>query len=85
MVDSLSKNLENIVNYTGNMAPHIILDAIVGMHRTNQQAFWKNMAYVMNMYSELPKERYFDLRNEASREWCRAASESVGDIYLPFI
>jgi hypothetical protein len=56
-----------------------LLETLRLEHRTLQQNFWRVMQCLMTRYAEAPS----DLRNEASVEWTRKASEV--EAFFPYI
>jgi len=58
-----------------------IVEALNHEHRTLQQSFWRVMYEVMKKYGA---DDWCDLRNEASKEFCREVTEKI-EAYFPHV
>lgn len=82
--EEATKVLVNLTNAYGSekAVAEGIVEALTKEHNTLQQSFWRAMQMVIKAYSE---EKYVDLRNEASRDYCKAAAKLADDHHLPLI
>jgi len=81
-IESAMKVIADRLNFMGHgdVCIRSMLGSINKMHRTIQQNFFRAIARVIKEYSQ---QEYSDLRNKASKEWCKRVAE-IED-YFPFI
>jgi hypothetical protein len=85
---NFTKLMEDIVEESNSYgADYDFAEAIIAVlgksHRTMQQTFWRSIRAAMKKYGET---EYFDLRNQASVEFCKAVTEEVAPEHpLPMI
>lgn len=72
--EELAKQLVGLTNAFGseNHVARGISKAIAQEHNTLQQSFWRVMQSVIQTHAD---EKYTDLRNQASVDFCKAAAE----------
>ena len=79
-IETLFRLLNAMLNdelYTRQLVDHLKRE-----HRTLQQNFFRMISEIVK---EMAKQRDCDLRNEASIEWCKKATQATQDIRFPFI
>lgn len=85
MYESVRGLFERVNHFDYQKQAEQFFSAMTRQHRTLQQNFWRMIAKVMAMYGET---EYVDLRNEASKEFCKKVSDYVrehGVSYFPTV
>jgi len=82
-VAEVFEKLIRLTNYFGSekFVAAGIIEELNRSHRTLQQSFWRAMYEVIKQYGE---DEWCDLRNEASKEFCREVTAKV-EAYFPMI
>jgi hypothetical protein len=88
MGNNFRKLMEEIIDESNHYGSEkemseAIVDVLDRSHRTLQQTFWRSIKDAMAKYGET---EFFDLRNQASVEFCKAVTEEVSPEHpLPMI
>ena len=77
--EGIAEAVEDIVNGAESDLSRALRERLPRMYRTLQQSSFRVVQEIIRDYA---KTEYFDPRNEAAVEWCRAVSELEGGLPL---